>query len=48
MKIIEVWKDHLFIIQSLADRIWPPTFANILTSDQIRYMMDMMYSTSAL
>ena len=48
MKIIEVSKDHLFIIQSLADRIWPPTFANILTSDQIRYMMDMMYSTSAL
>lgn len=48
MKIIEASKDHFFIIQSLADRIWPPTFANILTSDQIRYMMDMMYSTSAL
>lgn len=48
MKIVEASQDHLFIIQSLADRIWPPTFANILTSDQIKYMMDMMYSTSAL
>ncbi|MDR1717780.1 MAG: GNAT family N-acetyltransferase [Prevotella sp.] len=48
MRIIEASKEHLFIIQSLADRIWPPAFENILTSDQIRYMMDMMYSTSSL
>ncbi|GAB6122747.1 GNAT family N-acetyltransferase [Dysgonomonas termitidis] len=48
MNIIEASKDHIFIIQSLSDRIWPPTFASILTSGQIRYMMDMMYSNSAL
>ncbi|ASZ11698.1 GNAT family N-acetyltransferase [Chitinophaga pendula] len=35
-------------IQALADKIWPPTYAAILTPEQITYMMDMMYSTSSL
>ncbi|MFV0417971.1 MAG: GNAT family N-acetyltransferase [Dysgonomonas sp.] len=48
MKIVEASKDSIFIIQSLSGRIWPQTFSNILTQDQIAYMMDMMYSKSSL
>ncbi|WP_029904675.1 GNAT family N-acetyltransferase [Prevotella sp. 10(H)] len=48
MKIVEATEEHLFIIQSLSDKIWPPTFADILTEEQIVYMMDMMYSTDSL
>ena len=48
MKIVEASTEHIFIIQSLSDRIWPQTFGNILTQDQIAYMMDMMYSKPAL
>lgn len=48
MEVVEVTKEDIFIIKSLSDRIWPPTFQNILTQEQIAYMMDMMYSTSSL
>lgn len=48
MTIVEANKDHLFIIQALAHSIWPPTFREILTDDQIEYMLDMMYSVSSL
>lgn len=48
MNIIEATKEHLFIIQALSDKIWPHTFQDILTKEQIGYMMDMMYSTSSL
>lgn len=48
MKIIEASKDHIPAIQSLSDIIWPQTFREILTQEQIAYMMDMMYSKSAL
>lgn len=48
MTAIEATKEHLFIIQTLSDKIWPHTFQDILTKEQIGYMMDMMYSTSSL
>lgn len=48
MNIIEANKDHIFIIKSLSDRIWPHTFAEMLSEDQIAYMMDMMYSQNSL
>lgn len=48
MKIIEASRDQIFIIKSLSDRIWPHTFKEILTGEQIAYMMDMMYSQTAL
>lgn len=48
MNTIEATKEHLFIIQALSDKIWPHTFQDILTKEQIGYMMDMMYSTSSL
>ena len=38
----------LKLIRSIALNTWPHTFANILTPDQIEYMLEMMYSISSL
>jgi RimJ/RimL family protein N-acetyltransferase len=35
-------------IQSIAYRTWPDTFGNILSSEQIDYMLEMMYSEKSL
>lgn len=48
MQIVEAPKDYIFVIRSLADRIWPHTFRDILSEKQIVYMMDMMYSVGSL
>ena len=48
MKLISATKDHIPAIQCLSDEIWPVTFKDILSSAQISYMMDMMYSAKAL
>jgi diamine N-acetyltransferase len=36
------------LIQELADIIWRPTYKEILTPEQIEYMLGMMYSAEAL
>jgi GNAT superfamily N-acetyltransferase len=36
------------LIQEITYKVWPVTYEAILTPDQIRYMLDMMYSTAAL
>lgn len=48
MRIVEATKEEIFIIKSLSDRIWPLTFRDILTQEQIAYMMEMMYSKASL
>lgn len=48
MKIHEAGEEHIFIIQSLSDQIWPATFGDILSTEQIAFMMEMMYSTASL
>lgn len=40
--------DQIKIIQGIAYRTWPATFSSILSSEQIDYMLDMMYSDEAL
>ncbi len=40
--------DDIAIIRALALEIWPISYANILTSDQIDYMLNLMYSMEAL
>ncbi|MFT6879790.1 MAG: ribosomal protein S18 acetylase RimI-like enzyme [Arcticibacterium sp.] len=37
-----------FKIQALARVIWPPTFEDILSPEQIEYMLQMMYSDDSL
>jgi GNAT superfamily N-acetyltransferase len=36
------------LIRSLAEQIWPDTFSQILSVEQIRYMLDWMYNTVLL
>jgi len=36
------------IIHQLAYEIWPPTYATVLSEDQIRFMLEKSYSESAL
>lgn len=36
------------LIQDLTNRIWPQTYGTILTTEQIAYMLEMMYSSESL
>lgn len=36
------------LIRELTFRVWPQTYASILTQEQIDYMLEMMYSESSL
>ncbi len=48
MELITTTEKHIPIIKSIADEVWPKTFGDILSQDQIVYMMDMMYSVDAI
>jgi ribosomal protein S18 acetylase RimI-like enzyme len=48
MKIVPVSQEHLPTIQKISNEVWPKTFKDILSPDQIKYMMEMMYSTGSL
>jgi diamine N-acetyltransferase len=39
---------ELPILEDLARQIWPDTYAHIISQEQIDFMLDWMYSTSAL
>jgi diamine N-acetyltransferase len=41
-------EDQLSIIRAIAYQTWPDTFGNILSPEQIEYMLTMMYSPDAL
>ena len=41
-------ESSLQIIRDIADEIWPETFRDILSEDQIRYMMQMMYAPEVM
>jgi ribosomal protein S18 acetylase RimI-like enzyme len=40
--------DDIALIRELTFRVWPQTYASILTQAQIDYMLEMMYSESSL
>ena len=48
MEIIEVSKKDVFRIKAISELTWPETFKEILTNEQIRYMLDWMYSLDIL
>jgi ribosomal protein S18 acetylase RimI-like enzyme len=41
-------KEDLAIVRRLAEEIWPDTYAEILSADQLRYMMELIYSLPSL
>ena len=40
--------EDILLIRELSLQVWPATYANILSRDQIDYMMNLMYSEAAL
>ena len=48
MKIIEANKSQLPIIAELAYAIWPSAYGEILSKEQLTYMLDKFYSLEAL
>ena len=46
--IREARLDEMEIIQSIARKTWPVTFRDILSEEQIDYMLEMMYSNKSL
>ena len=47
-KIRKATIEDVQLIQRLAFQVWPQTYSRILSVEQINYMLDMMYSLSAL
>lgn len=41
-------EDDIPVIADLAERIWPHTYAEYLSPEQLRYMLDMMYNKGEL
>ncbi len=47
-KVYHTDTDKFQIIITIAQETWPTTYGEILSSDQLEYMFDMMYSTKSL
>jgi len=48
MSIRLISGEEMVVIQDLAQRIWPDTFKEILTQEQIEYMLEWMYNPETL
>jgi ribosomal protein S18 acetylase RimI-like enzyme len=48
MKISVATKNQLPLVQELAQKIWPNTYREILSVEQLRYMLDKFYSLESL
>lgn len=41
-------QEDLPLVRSLAERTWPSTYGQLISPEQIQYMLDLMYSDEAL
>jgi len=48
IEIVQLGKEEIFLVHKLAHDIWPKAFRNIVSSDQINYMLDWMYDINTL
>lgn len=48
IEIEQLNKDNIDVVNHLAHDIWPHTFKDILSNDQITYMLDWMYDVGTL
>jgi diamine N-acetyltransferase len=48
MQIKKAGKEHIATIQQLAELIWPEAYGKIISTEQLRYMLDLIYSETAL
>ncbi|MGB0914770.1 MAG: GNAT family N-acetyltransferase [Crocinitomicaceae bacterium] len=47
-EIDQLGTEDIFIVNHLAKQIWPDTFKDILSTEQIDYMLDWMYNLNTL
>jgi diamine N-acetyltransferase len=48
MEIKKAIKEDIATIQQLAETIWPEAYGKIISAAQLRYMLDLIYSETAL
>lgn len=48
MLIRKAYQHDIPLIRDLTYKIWPPTYKEILSEDQVKYMLDLMYSERSL
>jgi len=48
IETVQLTKDEIFLVHQLAHDIWPEAFKDILSKDQIHYMLDWMYDVNTL
>lgn len=48
IETVQLTKDDVFLVNQLAHDIWPDAFKEILSKDQIEYMLDWMYNVNTL
>ena len=48
IEIIEANEEQLDIVQDIAQKTWPIAYKDVISSAQIEYMLEIMYSKSAL
>lgn len=48
IETVQLGKEDIFLVNHLAHKIWPHTFRDILTKEQIEYMLDWMYNIQTL
>ena len=48
IEIIEANLEQLDIVQDIAQKTWPIAYKDVISLAQIEYMLEMMYSKSAL
>ena len=48
IEVKQIHSEEIFIVNQLAHEIWPDTYKDILSKDQIDYMLDWMYNINTL
>jgi GNAT superfamily N-acetyltransferase len=48
LEVTNAGLDDIPVIQDLTYRIWPDAYKDILSQEQLQYMLDLIYSTDAL
>lgn len=48
LSLRRAYEKDIPLIRDLSFKVWPQTYSTILSEEQIRYMLEMMYSSSAL
>jgi len=48
VQLRQIGKEELSIVQNIAHQTWPSTFENILSTEQIDYMLNWMYDLRQL